>query len=204
MRIVISQNFPEVQRQLDQLRADYRDNAAVSAVNKTLAKAKTSMTRAIAGEFNIVQAKVRDQLKIDKAKFVGGKAVITGVLDGSSGKRRGINLIAFIEKSSSLAQVKKRARAGVLNQLHFQIKRKGGKVTIPGAFIGNKGRTVFKRVGKSRLPIKAMTTIGIEQMFNTKRIHAVVVQAMERDFPEIFEREAKYYTDRFNSQRAAA
>lgn len=203
MRIVISHNFPEVQRQLEQLRADIRDRAAVSAVNKTMAKGKTNMVRAITREFNVAQAKVRDQLKIDRAKFVGGKAVITAVLDGSSGRRRGINLIAFVEKSVSLAQAKKRARAGVLDQLHFQIKRGGGKVTIPGAFIGNKGRTVFKRVGKARLPIKALSTIGIEQMFNTRRINAVVVRALEQDFPAIFEHEAKYYTDRFNARATA-
>jgi hypothetical protein len=203
VRIDISHNFPAVQRQLQQLREEIRERAAMSAVNKTVAKAKTNMTREISREFNVQQAKVRDQLKIDRAKFVGGKAVITAVLDGSSGKRRGINLIAFVEKSVSLAQAKKRAKAGVLDQLHFQIKRKGAKVVIPGAFIGNKGRTVFRRVGKARLPIKALSTIGIEQMFNTRRINSVVVRALERDFPEIFAHEAKYYTDRFNAKAAA-
>lgn len=185
------------------LQSDIRDRAAVSAVNKTLAKSKTKMVREITSEFKVARAKVSDQLKIDKARFVGGKAVITGVLDGSSGRRRGMNVIAFLEKSTSLAQAKKRAKAGVLDQLHFQIKRKGGRVTIPGAFIGNEGRTVFKRVGKSRLPIKAVSTIGPEQMFNAKRINRAVVKAMLQDFPAIFRREVKFYTGRFNAKRAA-
>lgn len=207
--INIRTNFPEVQRQLDQLQKDIGEKAAVSAVNKTMAKAKTKMGRTIVSEFRVTVGQVRDRLDVEKAKYIRGRAVITAVLTGRAKRRgmreeRGMNLIAFVEKSVSLAQARKRAKAGTLDQLHFQIKRAGGKVVIPGAFIGNKGRTVFKRVGKERLPIKAVTTIGIEQMFNTKRINRIVVEAMKADFPGIFEHEAAFFTRRFNERRAAA
>lgn len=185
-------------REVDQLRGDVRERAAVSAVNKAVDKGKTRMTREISREFNVSQADVRDRLRIHKAKFVGGKAVIQATLDGSNGKKRSMNLIAFVEKKVTLAEAKRRAKSGTLDQLRFQIKRKGQPVIIPGAFIANKGRTVFVREGKARLPIKALSTIAIPQMFTTRRLNTVVVDAMQRDFPGIFEHEVKYFTDRFN------
>lgn len=202
MDIRIDVNLGGVYTALEQLQSDIRERAAVSAVNKTLAKSRTNMARAIAREFVLTYGFVADRLSIQKAKFVGGKAVIAGALDGSNGKKRSANLIAFVEKSVTLAQAKKRAKAGTLDQLHFQIKRGGGKVVIPGAFIANKGRTVFIREGKARLPIKALSTIGVPQMFNTKRLNKIVVDAMREDFPDIFAHELEYYTARFNRSAA--
>jgi hypothetical protein len=201
--IDIKTNFAAVFEQLNQLEADVRDQAVVSAVNKTMAKSKTNMIRAITREFNVKSGYVRDRLNVERARFVRGRAVVEAILNGSGarGRKRSANLIAFLEKSTSLAQARKRAKTGTANQLHFQIKRTGSRVVIRGAFIGNKGRTVFIREGKSRLPIKALQTIDIPQMFNTKRINAVVVQAIKEDFPEIFKHEAKFYWDRFNARK---
>lgn len=205
MKFSVKDNFPEVQRLLTQLQADVRGPALASAMNKTMAKAKTNMIRAITREFNVTAGYVRDRLRVVTASAKGGRVLFEATLTGSGsrGASRSANLIAFVEKSTSLAQARKRAKAGDLSQLHFQIKRTGKKVVIPGAFIGNQGRTVFIRTGKGRLPIKALQTIDIPQMFNTKRINQVVVQAMLDDFQVIFEHEAQYYTDRFNRQRAS-
>jgi hypothetical protein len=184
---------------LDQLHADVRERAAASAINKTLAKGNTRMAREISREFNISQAKVKDRLDISRAKFIGGKAVIAGALLATKdGKHRSMNLIAFVENKVTLAEAKRRAKAGDLSQLRFQIKRKGKAVVIPGAFIGNKGRTVFIREGKARLPIKALQTIDVPQMFNTRRINKLVVDQMEQDFPTIFDNDVKYFTDKFS------
>jgi hypothetical protein len=187
---------------LDRLQSDVRERAAVSAVNKTLAKAQTNMIRAISREFNVSAGYVRDRLNIARAKFAGGRAFIAGALQATGAKKRSANLIAFVEKSVTLAQAKKRAKAGTLDQLHFRIKRQGKMVVIPGAFIANKGRTVFIREGKSRLPIKALQTIDVPQMFNTKRLNKVVVDAIDKDFPGIFANEMKFFVDRFNRGRA--
>lgn len=190
---------------LDQLASDVRERAAVSAVNKTLAKARTNMIRAISREFNVTAGYVRERLRLEGAVYRQGAARISGTLNGGGqrGAKRSANVIAFLEKSVSLAQARKRAKAGTLDQLHFQIKRTGKRVVIPGAFIGNHGRTVFRRVGRSRLPIEAVQTIDVPQMFNTKRLNAVVVRAIQEDFPDIFEHELKFYTDRFNARRAS-
>lgn len=198
--IAIKTNFPQVKRRLAQLQSDLGERVMVSAVNKTMAKARTNMIRVISREFNVSAGYVRERLNVEKARFKRGRAVIEAVLNGSGkrGRGRGANLIAFLEKSTTMAQARKRAKSGDLSQLHFQIKRKGKRVVIPGAFIGNQGRTVFIREGKSRLPIKALTTIDVPQMFNTRRLNSVVVRAIEDDFPGIFFSEARYYIDRFN------
>jgi len=177
MKLSIETNFKDVARQLKTLQADIASKATASALNKTVAQAKTAMGREITSEFNISAADVREKLRIKRATARGGLVNIEAVLEAATknGRGRGLNLIRFLERSTSLAQARKRGKAGTLNQLHVQIKRTGGRKALPGAFIGNKGRTVFVRVGKERLPIKALTTIDVAQMFNTKRINAKVV-----------------------------
>jgi hypothetical protein len=189
---------------LDELQTKAREAAAVSAINKTLAKAKTNMIRAISREYNVTAGYVRERLRVEGATFRQGRALISGTLNGSGtrGAKRSANVIAFLEKSTNLRTAKKRAKAGTLDQLHFQIKRAGKRVVIPGAFIGNHGRTVFRRVGKARLPIEAVQTIDVPQMFNTKRLNKVVVDAINADFPGIYAHELEFYIDRFNRRRA--
>ena len=45
---------------------------------------------------------------------------------------------------------------------------------------------------ESRLPITAVQTIDVPQMFNQRRINAAVVRTMLARFPAIFEREASF------------
>ena len=89
----------------------------------------------------------------------------------------------------------------------MKIKKKGGVKALPNAFIGNKGRTVFERAGygsgssKSREAIRPVMVIDVPQMFSTKRIHSQVVAFVKSKFPEVFAREARYFTDRFSKGR---
>ncbi len=216
MKFSISTNFPEVQRQLSQLQDDVAKKAAARAVNRTLDQAKTAMSREIRGEFNIAASKVSAALRVRNATYANGLYRIEGVLESPAKRGRSLNLINFAERSISMAQARKRMKAGEGGtyqlrgstrtkqlELRFKIRKTGPAKVIKGAFIGNDGRTVFIRTGQSRLPIKALQTIDVAQMFNTKRINARVVQMMQNKFPEIFEREAKFYTDKFNAARAA-
>lgn len=190
MKITISHNFPEVMRQLDQLQGDVAKQALVRAVNRTMEQAKTAMSREIRAEFNLPASKVNAALRIIRATYRGGLFAVQATLESPSKRGRSLNLINFAARQTS---------QGVT----FQVKRGTGRKLIPGAFIANDGRTVFIRVGKPRLPIKALQTIDVAQMFNTKRINARVVKTMKDKFPEVFAREAKYYTDRFNARGAA-
>lgn len=199
MKIDIRHNFKDVQKSLDNMQAEVRDRALASAVNKTVDQAKTQMIRQITAEYMVSAAYVRERLKVKRASFRQGQFLIQAVLDGS-GNKPSANIIAFIEKSVSMAQAKKRQKAGTLKQLFVKVKRGGPTKPLGPAFIGNKGRTVFVREGKDRLPIKPVQTINIRQMFNQRKINATVVRMMTEKFPELFAREAKFFLDKFNKR----
>lgn len=197
MKVEVHDNFPEIKRDIARAHADIRDKAMASALNRIADQGRTQMVRGIAREFAISQSEVRAQVSVTRARPGQGGAFLSVDIQALQRKRgRGFNLIRFVEKSTSLVQARKRKKAGTLDQLHFQIKRSGGKQIIAGAFLGNKGRTVFQRIGKERLPIKAVTTIDVAQMFNTKRINQQVVKFMLDKFPSVLEREIAFYTKR--------
>lgn len=189
MKIGVTTTFPDVARQIERLQQDVAAAATSRAVNRTIEQARTAMSREIRNEFAIPASKVNAALRIIRASARGGVFQIEAALESPSQRGRSLNLINF-----SARQTKR----GVT----VRIRKGGGRKLIRGAFIANKGRTVFIREGKKRLPITPVQTIDIAQMFNTRRINARVVQAIRDKFPEIFAREAKFYTDRFNSQRA--
>jgi len=188
-----------VERKLNRLRDDVRDKATVMALNKTAAKAKTEMTRAITSEFNLKAAEVRSRLRIRRASQKGSNLV--AILDPyqSTHKRgRSLNLIHFLENRVTIAEMKRRRKRGTHKYLRFKIKKHGGVRTIKGAFIGNKGRTIFQRDSGERMPISPMQVIDVPQMFNTKRINRRVIERIQREFPVEFERAARHVIDRFN------
>lgn len=189
MKLSITTNFADVAKRLKELHKDVATQATARAVNRTMEQAKTAMSREIRAEFMLPAAKVNQALRITKAVARGGLFQIEARLESPTTRGRSLNLMNF-----SARQTKK----GVT----IKIKRNGGRKLIPGAFIANKGRTVFIREGKQRLPIKALQTIDVAQMFNTRRINEKVVQVIRDRFPGIFEREAKFYTDRFNARRS--
>ena len=215
MQISIKTNFPDVQRQLQAMQKGIADKAMASAMNKTMAQAKTAMSREIRAEFNMSTTKVNAALRINKAVAAGSRFRLEASLESPSKRGRSLNLINFMERSVSMAQAKKRSKAGTLNQLFVQIKKAGGKKALGSAFIGNKGRTVFVRVPgttmdsrnkyagtKHAQKIKALQTIDVAGMFNTKRINAKVVQMIEAKFGVIFANEARFFTERFNARKS--
>ena len=155
-----------------------RGEKKARALNRTMEQARTLMSERIRSEFNLKAAYVRDRLRIRKAFSRAGSLSISAELVGSDKRRRSANVIAFGAKPSG---------RGVSVQIS-----KGKRKTIEGAFIGNRGRTVFRREGKARLPIAPVQTIDVGQMFNTCRINAAVVAAVRARFPAIFQRELAY------------
>jgi len=176
MQIKIQTNFPNVQRQLETMRKDIAEKAVASALNKTVAQARTAMSREIRREFNITTQAVNDALRIRRATAVRARLQLEASLESRSKRGRSLNLINFLERSVSMAAARQRTKGGEGGtyqlgnrtvrkalQLRFKIRRTGPKKVIEGAFIGNKGRTVFIREGASRLPIKALQTINYLQ-----------------------------------------
>lgn len=195
MQLSITTNFPEVQRKLDLLRSDVASKAAARAVNRTIEQARTAMSREIRQEFMVDARLLRERLRIKRATFYAGVLNVRAALE-APGRQRSANLIRFGARETGIG-------------VSIKIKRNGGRKTVRGAFIGNKGRTVFERVpgtkmssrkwgGKHGETIKPVQTIDVQQMFNTKRINAAVVAVMQARFPAIFERELAFILSQFN------
>lgn len=179
--ITIKTDFKDVDRKLRALSDNLQRKVIPAALNKVIAKARTEMTRAITSEFNLKSSEVRARLRLIKAAKSFDKW--QAVLDPFASSRRGrsLNLIQFIKKTRSNAKSVGRKKSAKMKQLEFQIKRAGGKKTITGAFIGNQGRTVFIREGDSRTPIKALSTIDVPTMFNTRRIQTAVLARIDKE-----------------------
>lgn len=211
MELKVDVDFRQVQADLDRLEEDIGARALASAVNRTMDLAQTEMVRQITSEFAVTREYVKQRLRIRRASYRQGVYSIAAELVSGDGKRRAANVIAFVERSVTLAEGRRRAKAGTQGQLFVQIKRQGGKKPIKGAFIGNKGRTVFERVqgttmasrakyagSKHAEEIRPVQTIDVPQMFNTRRLNRIVVDRMRERFPEVFAREARFYVQRFS------
>lgn len=196
-------NFDQVIREWQKIPDDLANKALARALNTTVEQGRLEMAREISQTYRLTVAQVKERLVIRKA-YARGTLRLQAMLEATRrGQGRSMNLIAFVEKSITLAQAKKRQKAGeggsyaLRNgstvqkalELRFQIKRSGGQKMIKGAFIGNNGRTVFEREGKARLPIRALNTIDVPQMFNARRINQVVVKVMRDRFDTNLRRE---------------
>ncbi len=199
MRLQISADFKGVQSALNALPGEIRQRVLASAINKTMDQARTAMTREITREFAIPARLVRERLQVRRVSPRTDTLDMEGSLSAGNGQRRGMNLIHFLRQSSAAkVQARKRGKTGQLSQLQFKIKRNGPAKMVRGAFVGNDGRTVFIRTSSTRLPIKPVTTVGVEQMFNQRAINRTVTRVVVDRFPEIFRREAAYYLSKFN------
>lgn len=197
---------PAVRRSLARLQSDLRDKAMSAALNKVAAKANTEIKRAVTSEFNISAGEVANAITLRKAR--GSDLQATLQIFGSRRKRgRSLNVVHFMEKSITMAEAKRRSKKGqlygigrggrLLPVLGFKFKRGGGTKQIEGAFLANKGRTVFVRTGDKRLPIKPVQMIGVSQMFSAERIKQRVMERIDREMVVEVDRAVKMVLARF-------
>lgn len=155
--------------------------ATRTGMSRTMAKAKTAMNREIRGHYKISAAKVRPALRISRN---GSGATFTEIaLEAPPNKGRALNLIHFTARKTKKG-------------LTVSIKRGSARRLVPGAFIANQGRTVFRRTGKARLPIKPVSTIGIPQMFNARVVRGKVEALIREQFAIEFERAARHFASK--------
>jgi len=208
--INVKTNFPQIGAQLKALGDDIATKAVISAINKTIAQGRTAMIRAISDEFAIKQADVRPQMIVTRARFTKRAQEASATLE-AFGRRRGHrarNVILFSAKQV-IGKKKKRVRfksargwvtmdVPIGGGVSVLIKKGGGRKLIAGAFIANKGRTVFIRKPGGGRKISPVETIDVPQMFNTRRINGLVRKIITERFPRIFESEARYFLGKFS------
>jgi hypothetical protein len=196
----------EVRSKIAALSADMRDKVLASALNKTAAKAKAEMSRRIREEFAIKASDVNPQLSIRKASAKGN--TLEAVLQAFPKRRghRSRNVMMFGArpvKGTKTKRVRVQVAPGQWRMMDVPIgggvsvlisKQKGRK-TIKGAFIANLGRTVFIRTGNGR-QIKAVETIDVPSMFNTRRINEAVVSKAKADLAIELDRAIRFHLSR--------
>lgn len=189
-------NVEAVQRRLKMIGDDVRDKVVTAALNKVATKAQAEINRSIRVEYFVKADEVRNALVVHKASRNTLMASID-VFGSKSRRGRSANMIHFLAALQGAgAAIKARGAVGVKRsdlkeigrQLGFRVKRGSGLKQIPGAFIGNKGRTAFIREGKARLPIKPLQVIGFSQMFSSRKISKRVMDKVDRDLIQEVER----------------
>lgn len=204
------QGIDGIKRKLAEIPDQLADRALSAALNKTGDKAKAEMVRAITDEYNIKRSDVAPRMNLKRATRNDLYVVLDPFASGSKisrSKGRALNLIHFLDhratkKAERMAKrVVKRGtqRIGgrVMPVLYFKIKKGEPPKPIPGAFIGNHGRTVFIRTSKDRLPIEGLSTIGVPQMFSARKINARVMARINEALPIEVDRAIKMVMERF-------
>lgn len=190
MIVVKVLNLENVKTSLEQQAKSVRDKAIGPALNKVAEKAVAEINRAIPQEYAVKAAEVRNAVSVQKARKGSMSATIQ--IFGSARKRgRSLNLIHFLAAVQAAgravktrgARTSRREMDRLNGQLGFLIKRAGGLKKIEGAFVGNRGRTIFRRTGQARLPIEPLQVIGFGQMFNSRRINSRVLAKINADLP---------------------
>ena len=188
-----------VQRQLKTVNENLRDKVVTAALNKVASKAQAEINRAIRDEYVVKADEVRNAMVVHKAS----RESLTASIDifGSKSRRgRSANMIYFVAamqaggmafKTRGATGVKRSDLKSIGKQLGFRVKRGSGLKQIHGAFIANKGRTVFIREGRNRLPIKPVQVIGFSQMFSSKKISKRVMDKIDKDLIEEIQRGIK-------------
>ncbi len=180
----------DVTNRLRQQSQAVQDKAIGPAINRVAEKARAEIHRAIPQEFAVKAAEVRNAITVRKARAGTLEARIE--IFGSTKKRgRSLNLTHFLAAVQAAgtsvktrgSRATKRQLAALSGQLGFLIKRSGGIKTLAGAFVGNKGRTVFRRTGNARLPIEPLQVIGFSQMFASRRISSRIMAKINADLP---------------------
>jgi hypothetical protein len=190
----------QVMRQLGEFADKVAAPAIAAALNKAADQAKTAMAREISAEYMLGVREVRERLKIRRATARAGGLQAALYVEPRYGKK-GQNVARFVVgRKMTTAEMRRKAKAGALKPLMVKIKRNGPAKPLPGAFLGNDKRTVFRRVGASRLPIEGVTTIGVEEMFGARRINEKVVRMIREKLPQLIEHELQFRLKRLTGK----
>jgi hypothetical protein len=173
---VISINFrSDIERTMRALGADaeHLPVATYRALNRTTDKAATETSREIRRVYNVRDRAVKSAMK----KLRAHRSRLYSALDIEGAR---IPLIEFDAKW----------RRGQKIGATVRIKIGEGRKAIPGAFIA-KGR-VYKRIGKSRYPIRVLRGVSVPQAASSKAVRDVIETRSLEEFMKVLEQNLRH------------
>lgn len=148
------------------------------ALNKLIKSARTQVSAEIRSDLNLKKSDVDAAFNVILSRGGALVAILRAM------RTRRYNLIRFGARQT---------KAGVTVAL-----KKGQRQIIRGAFIPKNMRTVFKRVGKARLPIEGVKApYSIRELFKSARMK----KAIETWLPEAYARTLRQELNYFFSQK---
>ena len=146
MQVSVSFDSRGAKRWLDDVHNAAVEKALPSAINKSVNKVYTRVVRKTSQSTGVQQKQIR-------AVMIKRKANRSLVRASISARTRTPNLIGF-----NARQTKRGLKAKAWRKT----------ITIHNGFIGNSGRTAFKRTTSARLPIKPLRGPNVSRAFNSK------------------------------------
>jgi hypothetical protein len=163
--------------------------AAERAINRTLTRAKTRWSQAVAREFRVKKGEAAASMRISRA--LAKRRKLYGEVY-AVGKR--MELIKFAGRQKPWSQYKRRPKVGAW----IQVRRSGSKERVPGAFVerGRKSGKLHvmwrKRSGGKVAPREAVILYGPSPEQMAKRTAPNVQREMSLFFRRRFIHETKH------------
>lgn len=166
MQIKVNVDVEGALKGLDDLEREYAPRATVAALNKVGVTARTEAARQISAETGLPVSQVKKYVPLVKANKWTLSAVISALPWAP-------NLARF-----SARQTKQGVSANAWRQ----------RKIYRGTFLGNQGRTAFKRVGKARLPIEPVHGPSVPRTFIGEKTQAAIQRVVRERFALEFSR----------------
>jgi hypothetical protein len=145
----------------------------------------TQVAKGVRAEYNIKSSDIKSKVKIRKAS--GDENNFTMTISSPR-----LDLAEFISSvKTKKVSVNRRGKRHRATRRVVRVKVKRGKAKeLRGAFYVHGG--LFKRKGKSRMPIKKLSTLSVTDMF-TKDIVEDGFKKVEENYPKSLERNLNFY-----------
>ena len=178
-----------LQRQFGAMEKEMQ-KALVMGINKTAAKGKTEVKRAVSSVFVIKQKDVAPRIRIRRASAGRFEAVIDPF--GLKKRGRALHLSQFIVGNKERYLRKKGVSPKNQRGIKVRVKRGGAAKTVAGAFLIRSKRSgklmMMQREGKAQYPIRSLHTIDVPEMFGSRRVSQRVTSCIRRALPIEMER----------------
>jgi hypothetical protein len=178
LRVNVKHDVNRALRALGNDRAAVK-KAAARALTRTADQVRSAAVKEIARETGLKQKDVR--VALSRVRATVGKLLAAVVAVG-----RAVNLIRFTRQTREQAR---RAGGVVANAW-------GRRRLYRGTFIGNQGRTVFRRVGESRLPITVVHGPSIPREMARENVAKQLARVIRTRWPINFEADMRFYLSR--------